>query len=499
MKSQLTTAINSQLSFSLPELPSIIRYYDGFNDELCSIQNPNKEDIWPISLYGLPQHLDFIVFHEQLRYLIKHWCSYQIQTYAIGTASTRFRDLQRMPSADLTLMVSSSPKNIRPLWQSLLAKGYNHTAMDSFKSILHFFCKFNLAGWSSDYSEFLATLPLPAVDKYASIRTGDVFLSIDEEAALVAHFDALSQKIQKFPEIVSDMDIRDAAILVCSFQFGLRPMQIGMLQMRNVRIWNHIDELQPMVHLTFKMVKQRSRTNALPLTRKIKYEWNPIFIELYGRGIRKGLAGKDRFFQIDSSREVAQIIIKTTGALLPESRSATELRHTAAQRLVDAGASQEELSEFMGHRDTDTGLVYFQTSPNQAERVNSALGISAIYQQVSKIARDRFIGPEELSGLKGDQQIGGAPHGIPIAGIGGCTSGQPLCPSNPVTACYGCRKFMPISDANVHKKVLADFREIVSFFSEASRGDHNSPAFLQLKRTISSVQAIISEIEEGCQ
>jgi len=198
---------------------------------------------------------------------------------------------------------------------------------------------------------------------------------------------------------------------------------------------------------------------------------------------------------VESAQEVTHIIIEATGKLLPIPRSATELRHTAAQRLVDAGASQEELAEFMGHSDLRTGLVYFQTSPNQAERVNSALGISEIYQQVAKIAHDRFIDHDELSALKGEQQIGAAPHGIPIAGIGGCAIGQPVCPSNPVTACYGCRKFMPLHDAETHKRVLADFRGVVKFFSEASKGDFNSPAYVQLKRTISSVQSIIAEIE----
>jgi hypothetical protein len=157
--------------------------------------------------------------------------------------------------------------------------------------------------------------------------------------------------------------------------------------------------------------------------------------------------------------------------------SATDLRHTAAQRLVDAGASQDELAEFMGHTDITTGLVYFQTSPNQAERVNRALGISQVYQKVAQIAHDRFISKEEMAGLKGEHQIAGVPHGIPIAGIGGCASGQPACPFNPITSCYGCRKFMPLHELPIHQQVLQDLRGIVVFFNEASRGDANSPAY----------------------
>ena len=127
-------------------------------------------------------------------------------------------------------------------------------------------------------------------------------------------------------------------------------------------------------------------------------------------------------------------------------RTATDLRHTAAQRLVDAGATEEELAAFLGTW-LGTGLIYFGASASQAERVNRALGISTIYQRVAKIAHDRFISPEELADLKGDQQIAGVPHGIPIAGIGGpCRAAKlPVQPHHvllrlpQVHACYRTR------------------------------------------------------------
>ncbi len=367
--------------------------------------------------------------------------------------------------------------------------------MDALKSVLYHLCEFGISAWTPQYEGFLGTLPLPKKDKQAGIRRGDVFLSVDEESSLVAHFDQISQQVLQAPRSIRDNALRATAILVCSFQFGLRPKQIGMLQFRDVRIWPEADDDHPSVHLTFKMVKQRSATKALPLPRKVKREWGPIFLELHARAVRSEMAATDHFFGVSSASETGIVISKLTGALLPEPRCATELRHTAAQRLVDAGANQEELAEFLGHSDIETGLVYFQTSANQAERVNKAMGISSIYQQVTKIAHDRFISKEELSKLKGDQQIGAVPHGIPIAGIGACAIGQPSCPSNPVTACYGCYKFMPLNDLDIHRQVLADFRSVVSFFSEASRGEENSPAYVQLKRTISNVQSIIAEIE----
>jgi hypothetical protein len=53
---------------------------------------------------------------------------------------------------------------------------------------------------------------------------------------------------------------------------------------------------------------------------------------------------------------------------------------------------------------------------------------------------------------------------------------------------------MPVGDINIHMKVLSDFRSVVRFFYDASRGESESPAYLQLKRTISEVNSVIDEL-----
>lgn len=371
-----------QLSINVPELPAVIRYYDDFTDNLCSIQRPCEADIWPLSVSGSIKPIDFKDFSTEIRPLIKHWCGALLQTHAVATVHIKFYGLRSVRDDDLRILVTSTPHSIRQVWQLLMSRAYGATAMTSLKSVLHHYCQFGIGDWSPQYSDFLSTLSLPAVDKYATVRRGDVFLSVDEEAVLVAHFDQISHKVVQTPGLISDNALRATAILICSFQFGLRPKQIGMLQFRDVRIWPEAGADYPSVHLTFKMVKQRSATKALPLPRKIKREWGPIFIELHTRAVQSEMAATDHFFGVSSARETGVMITRLTGTLLPEPRCATELRHTAAQRLVDAGANQEELAEYLGHSDIESGLVYFQTSANQAERVNKAMGISAIYQQV---------------------------------------------------------------------------------------------------------------------
>jgi hypothetical protein len=283
-------------------------------------------------------------------------------------------------------------------------------------------------------------------------------------------------------------------MLVFSYQFGLRPKQIAMLEIRNIRIWNDGLEDRPAVHLTFTMIKQRSEKRVFPMVRRVKREWSPVLIELLQRAEHKERAGTEHVFE-GTPDTCGDVIAETLEFVLQRRRTTGDLRHTAAQRLVDAGASEEELAAFMGHTDLNTGLIYFRSSASQGERVNQALGISTVYQRVAQIAHDRFISTKELIELKGDQQIAGVPHGVPVAGIGGCTVGQPRCPYNPITSCYGCPKFMPVADAGVHKAVLEDLRGVMKFFYSSSRAERGSPAF-QLEETISTVQAVLSELGE---
>lgn len=487
--------VGEQLPLDLPKLSPVIRYYDDFNDTHSSIQDPQNLDVWKISVSGSIVSLKFDKYELSLKRLIKAWVAFLLQTSAPTTVTTRFSCLQGLPVEELWDLIKTTPITVSQYWQITLAKDYTSSQLSSLKSILYFLCRSNLHNWSTDYLPLLANLSIRAKDKYASVRTGDAFLSVSEDVILIAYFDELAQQTYKSPKSLTDQELRDVAILISSFQFGLRPLQIAMLRMADVRIWSDEAGDFPSVHLNFRMIKQRMNKKTFYLPRRVKSEWAGLFTELYLREKNQGLDGSKRFFNVKSVEEAAKVIIKLTGKLLPESRSATELRHTAAQRLADAGANQEELAEFLGHSDIDTALVYFQTSPNQAELVNRALGVSKIYQQIAKIGHERFISIEELTSLKADQQIGGVPHGIPITGIGGCSSGQPSCDFNPVIACYGCKKFMPLHDSEIHKKVLGDFRSVVSLFADSSRADLHTPAFLQLEKTIENVQSLIAEIE----
>lgn len=482
----------------LPALPRVVRYYDDFDDKVRSVRDFSDVNACDLVINGTSRHLNFSRFGLSYDLLVKHLLVYFFsEDLRVSTAYSYIQSFAHIDRNFLVEILSAGPKGIRPVWTKLFVlKDITRMSCAAVKCLLCFMAERHLCGWTPNYLAFIAgTLPLPGRDKYASVRTGDAFLSINEEAKIVRHLDIIAASANTNATL-DGQALKSAGILLCSYQFGMRPIQIASLTMRDIRIWENTGDEGPTVHLTFKMVKQRSQIKAFRLTRRIKQDWVSIMVQLYRQAKAKGLSGADRLFEINAAQEVSKAIAKIATEVVGTAVNATDLRHTAAQRLVDAGASQEELAEFMGHSDTTTGLIYYQTSANQAERVNKALGISEVYQRIAKIAHNRFISPDELADLKGEQQVAGVPHGIPIAGIGGCTSGQPTCPFNPVTSCYGCRKFMPVIDLALHKQVLEDMRSIVLFFAEASRGDNHSPAYLQLRRTISHIQQVIAELEE---
>jgi integrase len=472
-------------------MPAVIRYYDDFSDTYGQVNDPARTDQWSIAYDGKQVTLDFRSFDALIRPFIKCWCANQLAIRAPRTTENYLYGLKQVSLNHVTAVLATNPQEVRSVWTIISADELQYYALEALKSVFPFMCRFHVGPWSPEWLDYVSMLPLPKVDKYAGVRTGDVFLSFEEEAAIIRHIDGVCHEIATQRSVPTDDILETTAILLCSYQFGFRPKQIAMLEMRNIRIWNDgIDEF-PAVHLTFSMIKQRTPKHVFPMLRRIKREWSPLFVEVFERAARKGSAGADHIFH-RTPTEISSEISDLTESLGCR-RGATELRHTAALRLVDAGASEEELAAFMGHTDLNTGLIYFTSSRSQTERINQALGVSSTYQNVMKIAHGRFISPDELAGLKGDQQIAGVPHGMPIAGIGGCELGQPSCPNNPVMSCYGCSRFMPIATARIHVQVLDDLRDVMKFFYVSSHAERGSPA-LQLESTIAKVQAVIDEL-----
>ncbi|MFZ3127306.1 MAG: site-specific integrase [Rhodoferax sp.] len=476
---------------ALPPLPRVIHYEDDYDEKVRSVKVDECVDSVTLHVSGSKQTLWFTRFDERIRTLIRIYFLNSIQEKAPASVFTYFSLLTGIVAEDIETSALCEPNRFRNGWLGLTAK-YSSGELLALKGLLAFLCNVRFGPWTPLHAEFISrALPVQGRDNYSTVRSGDAFLTIEEEANLVRWMDMAALQAQNMDKATSEL----ACLVVCSYQFGMRPKQLGMARKRECSVRISPEDNSAIVHLTFRMVKQRDAAlSGLLLHRKVKREWAPLFVTLMNH---KELDTSDSFlFGFSSRMSLSNALIGTLAEILPESgrRVAYDLRHSMAQRLVDSGASHEELAAAMGHARLESGLVYFRATANQAELVNKALGISDTYQAVAKIAANKFITPDDLAALKGDQQVAGVPHGIPIAGIGGCTTGQSSCPYNPVTACYGCPKFMPVRDLALHEQVLDEFRGIVHFYQDIGRGETHSPAYLQLQRTISEVQGVIREL-----
>lgn len=228
------------------------------------------------------------------------------QDYAASSVFGMIGFFSHVSEAEVAELLSTKPIQINSWWALARSRNYHPKVYVSLKALLRFLCGHHINGWSLSYLDFLSSLPNPAADKYASVRTGEVFLSVEEEATVVHHLDELASILLSAPSSIDDVALLKGGTLLCSYLFGMRPTQIATLSMRDVRIWDELGEEVPTVHLVFRMVKQRSKSKSFPITRKIKQDWTPIIIEQYKRGRAKGLEGSDRLFEIDSAQGMSR-------------------------------------------------------------------------------------------------------------------------------------------------------------------------------------------------
>jgi integrase len=498
-----TARVASELA-NLPPLPSLIRYRDPYTESYKSVRNPAQADCWAIDVSGKRYNWDFCQFSDLTGALARRTLAWGLQRYAPHTLVGTFRGLvwfaERFGDEGFLAPFRLTPLELKEFWikQILPALIEDCHRATGLKRYLFFLCDMSLGCLTPGYEDFVSAFPGPKEDLYASVRSADSFLTEIEELSIINYLDDLSARAAR--QRVSANSLRAACVLIASFQYAMRPIQIAKVSLDDVqvRLASEPTADGPIVHVRFHREKQHDSNQRLPMLRKVKREWAILFTQY--KAVRESgkikvaqTAVRNSFFGLTPAG-ISQLIVRILKQVLLTNKGATDLRHTAAQRMVDSGASHEELSEFLGHSHLRTGNVYFSASATQAERLNKALVTSRIYSAIATIHRTKVIDKAHLESLPPDHQVGGAPHGIPIAGIGGCELGQSLCTKNPVLSCYGCRKFLPVKQSELHQDVCDSLRPIVQSFFHASRGEIESPAYTQLRRTIAAVEQVIADI-----
>src|SRR5450830_1934579 len=240
----------SEFCTLLPSLPTVLRYYDDFDDSLHSISNPAEQSTFELAYHGRIHYIKFEGRSSACIFVLKHVLALMLsQDLSSATISSYFSQLHHLEDEDIKNIICSTPLNVVFLWKELRSREMSAGAYLLAKHILHLMCVYRWRDWSAEYRSFLATsLPLPTVDKYASVRSGSVFLSINHEAKLVQFLDNLSARLTAQEQLPAE-EVASAGMLLSAYQYAMRPVQIGMLDLSHVRIWKDGISDIPTVHL----------------------------------------------------------------------------------------------------------------------------------------------------------------------------------------------------------------------------------------------------------
>jgi len=477
----------------LPPLPRLARYYDDFEDTYRSINELSSSDKWIIRYDGRSETIDFTIAPDETRLIIKHVAAELLSRLEPSNCSFICNVLLRDNSHFINAILLS-PAEFRSYWATEVKPMVSTGYANRLRTAIHSLCNLSIGHWTPDLNFYVSQLESTPQDIYKTVRTGECFVPMAHQSLLIDYFDEMVACVENDASNISTNDIRDACILIISHQYGLRPGQISRVKISDVREFD-----SGSVHIAFPLLKQRGDEKMRTIVRRIKNDWCLLFSEYVKR--RQVIPSKEgvhneSFFKL-TPQELSKVIQGLTKEITGTKWTPMDLRHSAAQRLADAGIAHISLSEFMGHSTTLTANVYFDASPAQAQRVNQALALSPIYLQVAEMARVRTIDKPALLRMRPDQQIGGVPHGIPISGIGECQSGQSLCVKNPILSCYTCRKFLPLSDPEIHEEVIKSLRPVVMEFAKSALSQNENPAYVQLRRTLESAITVASDIRAG--
>lgn len=465
----------------LPQLPTLLRYYDSVQEKHHTLREFSTCQSFYLRVDGRTRRHNFSHLSKDGLLLLRHVVVDLFSRVESKTVSTHLGNLKSTGLTEDFLYAASmlTPDSFRAWWVEHCQPSLTERQCGALKAVLRSMCTLKIGHWSRNYKKYVSKLPTPPKNRYAAIEAGDCFIPVADQAKCTDWLDEFSEMAAVEPHSLSLKMLREACALTLSYQFGIRPVQISSIRIADVIIRDK------RVYVRILVAKQRDGS-VQHISRRLKPEWVAPWIEFARRRPSVGVAPhahEKSFLGLPPERissEISSLVERITGSRW----TPNDFRHSGAQRLADAGASHEEIQEYLMHATDGAANAYFTGSGAQAEKVNQAMGLSDIYSGVAEIARTGMIERTVLEALPEDRQIGGIPHGFPVAGLGACKVGQSHCTKNPVLSCYGCRHFLPLNEPAIHDEVADGLRGVVRDFFDAASDVDASPAYGQLRRTI---------------
>jgi integrase len=481
----LPTALDAEdadpTSWSWPIPPQHFKVYDKYTDEEVSLAVDAAD--WVVPVQGNKERFEFLPgAHGQLQRSLIALTQSNSSPSTVGKFS---RSLLKNWGLYCRAL-GRGPGNVKRDWDETV---HDIDTAKAGKVVLRLACEVSVGQWQRRHLPLIRGLDTRAKRTIRAQRSKhgrrEAIISVDAQAGVARVLDEGVLQ-QGLPE--AEVDALTALALM--FQHGVRPVQVIALRIEHVRMLR--DAMGEANCIVSFHAAKRQDGKTIEMVRQMKPEWVGLMQQTLALAKQ---SGRRRVLSF-STREMLWTAVKRVCARsgVKVDFTAKGLRHTGAQSLADAGHDRASIRNFLGHGNDNAATVYVKASRKQAELINSALGASKLYGNILSLADSTFVSVEDMLSAAEDQQIGAVVGDRLVAGVGLCKTGQPNCPYNPVTSCYGCSKFMPSLDRTAHEEAVSGMREQVLVYVNRPGGSE-SPAYLQLMRALSGAQQALEAVD----
>lgn len=348
-------------------------------------------------------------------------------------------------------------------------------------------------------------LPSPKYNPYASIFLQQNYVTPEQETRLLYYIDRRISPVESILDHKFDdalyRELRDATLLLLVYEIAPRPLQIHMLELDDLKEIKSDDDGYYSVrlrrnknrHLSNEYTSPREISGRLGKALKKLVRLNqhlfiqtdtqsaPIFLSTRGTRWASSAISKTVSEALESVFGIEKLDVE--GAIIP-------FRHHLGQSLADQGAPPSVIADRLGHSTEVAARAYITATPNIAKIKTRALGENETYQYLMNALMTGSIMRQEDVDDKASI-VRGTVGMHYIEGIGACDV-KGHCHSNPVYACYTCRKFHPFIGGPHEQVVKALQEQVVTFMHNTVDLQHSRP-MTQLEIVIESAKAVSKE------
>ena len=387
-------------------------------------------------------------------------------------------------------------------------------------------------GFSPEYANELDGIRIPGNPKGEAVRSSD-----PDAGPLDRLYELpLLRRVLDADDSGNWYHLRQKAALALSIAFGRNPANLAWLNESDLSVdLQDVEGLQPFYTLSIPRIKKRQRNTRddfkiepldAPLAKHVQrlIEANqaidatvmtdhgavaverPLFFVRRHADVREGRYGSVPVARAEAALRIGSATItqllndfvdrhNIISPLTNEPMVITtrRLRYTVATALVEEGASQAEVAEFLDHSDTQHVQVYFELKGKIVRHLDAAAqpklaGLFGFFK--GKVVSGDA---EAVNGDRADKHLSWVNEANPKeqTEIGVCGESA-ICNLDPPYSCYVCPKFQPYRHAD-HEHVLDC---LLKSRQERLQAYENARLGVQLDDVITAVSSVISVCKE---